>query len=123
MSASGFDLAFEDFRIGCALDLQDPALAERFLRGAIARVPSSAAAHEQLGIALAQQSRTTEAIVMLERATQLAPQDASARFVLAMAYLQHNQPSEAHAQLVAVIQIDPDYPDAAHWLAQLDGFR
>jgi tetratricopeptide (TPR) repeat protein len=102
-----------------ALELQDPALAEKLLRESVARGPTLAGAHEQLGIALGRQQKLPEAIAELETAIRLEPESASARFFLALAYLQQGRPEEARAQAEHALRLKPDFSEAEDLLSRL----
>ena len=102
-----------------ALDLQAPAAAERWLRGAAARSPGSGDAQEKLGVALLLQGRPTEALAPIEQACRLAPANASARLNLAVAYAQLARYDEARAAAREAVRLDPSEPRAVALLQKL----
>lgn len=66
-----------------ALQLASPSLAAAFFDGALAAAPRSAAAHRDLGVALAQLGRHQEALARLEQAAALDPADRATELYLA----------------------------------------
>ena len=103
-----------------ALRAQDAALAERFFRESLARTPTLAAAHEQLGIALGTRGKTGEAARELETAVGLDATSASERFFLALAYFQQGDRRQARAQAEHALRLKPDYREAIDLLSRLD---
>ncbi|HKC10998.1 MAG TPA: tetratricopeptide repeat protein [Vicinamibacteria bacterium] len=105
---------------GLALDLEDAPLAQRFLREAVARAPSSAEARERLGLALALQGDGGAALLELGEACRLDPERASAHLNLAVVLAQAGRLADARAQAREALRLQPDYPQARGLLAELD---
>jgi Flp pilus assembly protein TadD len=102
-----------------ALELEAPAVAERWLRAAAARSPDAAEAHEKLGVALILQGRGRDALAPLEHACRLAPSSASARLNLAVAYAQLGRVVEARSAAREAMRLDPSEPRTAALLRAL----
>lgn len=77
-------------------------------RAAITRQPSLTDGHAQLGVALYEDSRPTEAAPHLQKAVSLDQQCVVARFYLAQVMLQQNDVLRARFQLGMVAQMSPD---------------
>jgi tetratricopeptide (TPR) repeat protein len=102
-----------------AMSLDAPAAAERALRVAIDREPSSAPAHEALGLALAQLGRGEQARAELEEACRLDPASASARFNLAVLSLRQGRRDDARRLAAEALHLSPGYAPARGLLGAL----
>ena len=102
-----------------ALELQAPALAERWLRAAVQQAPSSAEAQEKLAVALLLNGRAREALVPIERACLLDPSSASARLNLAVVYAQLGRFDDARIAAREAMRLDPSEPRGAALLKAL----
>jgi tetratricopeptide (TPR) repeat protein len=91
-----------------AMKLDDLPLAERFLRGAVARAPGLGAAHEHLGVALGMQHKAGEAVVAFETAVRLEPASASACFHLAVALADVGRFADARVAAERAVRLRPD---------------
>jgi hypothetical protein len=67
--------------------------------------PASGTAHSNLGVALAEANRITEAVQQLEAAVQLEPNNREAHTRLAQAYLQTGRPRDAYEQAQIAIHL------------------
>jgi tetratricopeptide (TPR) repeat protein len=103
-----------------ALRIEDPVLAERALRAAIAQSDVLAPAHENLGVALLFQGQTTAAVASLERACVLDPASPSAHYNLAVALAEAGRLGEARNRAEQALRLKPDYPQAKQMLTTLD---
>jgi tetratricopeptide (TPR) repeat protein len=115
----------EDFLTlgGLAMDLEDPGLAERLLRQAVAQRPQSAEARERFGLALALQGRGPEALAQMEEACRLDPGRASAQLNWAVTLAQAGRFEDARARAREALRLKPDYPQARGLLTELDRRR
>jgi len=116
--------ALSDYALGdLAIELGDPALADRFYQDAITRAPSAAVAHEKRGVALSMMGRSDEAIRELEEACRLDATSASARLNLAVAFATAGRIPDARARAEEALRIDPTYTRARQFLAAIAGGR
>ena len=83
------------------------AQAERVCRQIIQSRPANADAHNILGVTLAAQGKTDEAVEMLQRAIKLAPKAPSFYANLGEILRQANRIDEAEAPLEKAVEIDP----------------
>ncbi|MEW5983512.1 MAG: glycosyltransferase family 39 protein [Acidobacteriota bacterium] len=104
-----------------ALELGSPPASERWLRLATSRLPASAEAHENLGVALLLQERVHESIASLEAARRLDARRTSARLNLAAAYARAGRVADARAEAGEAQRLDPTEPRAAALLKALGG--
>jgi tetratricopeptide (TPR) repeat protein len=102
-----------------ALELDEPSVAEKALRSAIASAPRAAEPREALGVALLRQDRLAGAAEQLEAAVRLDPKSASAHLNLAVAYAQQGRYAEARRGAEEALRLRPDYPQAQGLLAAL----
>ena len=72
-----------------------------------------------LGSLLMEQSRTGEAIPLLQKAVELAPKDAICRLKLGTAYLRLGKLIDARRDLEKAVQLAPDDPAAHYQLGKL----
>ncbi len=70
--------------------------------------------HAQKGLALLQQGKPAEAIVVLQRALDLDPKNAVLRNNLAVALDKEGKKNEALASFQEAVRLKPDYSDALH---------
>ena len=90
-----------------AIQLQEPGLAETFLRRAIAARQNLARPHAQLGLVLGFTGRPAEAAQELEEAVRLNPLDAIAWLNLAVADARIGRVSDARAHAQQALQLNP----------------
>lgn len=103
------------YRLGRYQDLQARvAVAESYYRKAIAADPLHAEAHDALGVLLARSERLEEALILLDRAVQLAPNKASLRNNLGYAQFLAGQLGPANAQFREALRLEPGNPRAAY---------
>jgi Flp pilus assembly protein TadD len=102
-----------------AMDLEAHRLAEGYARRALNARPDNAAAHQQLGLALANQGRFAEAVRTLEDAVRLAPNDPAAHLNLAVALAEVGRVPEARTQALEAVRLRPDYERARKFLGAL----
>ena len=74
-----------------------------------ARYPTQAAPHKSLGLFLAAEGQTTEAIAALRRASELDPADADTADTLGSAYLRLGQVRDAAGQFQRATVLQPDH--------------
>lgn len=86
-------------------------------RSAVAANPTDAAAHDGLGVALAEFGRTSDAIGEFRKATQLAPNLPSAHLHLALAYDRAGQTRLAIAEYATDLSLEPGNVDARYALS------
>lgn len=101
------------------LAARNPAGAEKIGRLASARWPSSAAAHDLLGVALMVQDRRAEGESALRQAVTLDSSSATARYHLAQALALSGRRDEAIALLQETLRLRPDYPEARQLLERI----
>ncbi len=119
---------YGEFRAGRILDrLGKPVDAEVLLRNALGNMPTLAPAHASLGVALAAQGRTDEAIGEYDRALALDPLQPEVEYNLGVIYGKRGQLGEAERHYANAVAIKPDYGDAQlDWgvtLAELGNFK
>jgi tetratricopeptide (TPR) repeat protein len=85
---------------------------ETLYRTTIARNPACWMAHNNLGLALFQQGRQSEAMDEYEQALQIKPDYAEAHYNLGTALLQIGRVPEAIEQFEQALRIKPDYAQA-----------
>jgi tetratricopeptide (TPR) repeat protein len=95
-----------------ALQLDEPAFAEKALRSAVASAPQAAEPREALGIALLGLDRPSEAAEQLEAAVRLDPKSASAQLNLAVVDAQSGRFEDARRHAQEALRLKPDYPQA-----------
>jgi len=93
-----------------ALQSNNPALAERYLRLALDWRPASAALQDALGFVQRLQAQPDQAMQEFRRAVALSPDLASAQNNLGVVLLERGQASEALAHLKAAVDLDPGSP-------------
>jgi spermidine synthase len=86
-------------------------------------VPESAATHNVLGLALAEQGRLDDAIQEFQRALELNPDDAAAHWHVGAALTSKNEYVEATAHLVRSVELDPANSEAHNDLGLLYAFQ
>ena len=87
-------------------------MAQSWLREALAVDPEYPDAHLTLGLVLADEGRTEEALAELEAAVRLAPQDAHARHELAALLMEEGDHRAAIGHLREVVRREPDAHEA-----------
>jgi tetratricopeptide (TPR) repeat protein len=102
-----------------ALELDEPAFAEKALRSAVASAPQAAEPREALGVALLSQDRLAEAAEQLEAAVRLDPTSASAHLNLAVVDAQSGRFEDARRHAQEALRLKPDYPQARGLLDEL----
>ena len=90
-----------------AVQLQEPRLAERFSRAALASRPDLAGAHAQLGASFNLAGRFADARGELEEAIRLDSRDAASHVGLAVADANLGQMLDARAHIDAALRLDP----------------
>jgi Flp pilus assembly protein TadD len=103
---------------GIALELNEPALAERWL-GAAARNSEDADLLEKLGVARLMLGNAAGAVAPLERACALSPSRASARLNLGVAHAQLGRLDEARRDAEQARRLDPHDPRPLDLLKKL----
>ena len=98
-----------------AIELQEPAVAEKFLREAVRRAPTLAVAQEHLGVAIGMQRKDGEAVSALETAVRLDGSRATAHFRLAIVYAQHDRLDDARSHVEEALRLRPGWAEA-EWL-------
>ncbi len=83
----------------------------------VTRNPAAWAAHNNLGVALAQRGKTEEAIDQYEQAVHIRPGYAEAHNNWGLALAQTGRMEDAIAQWKQAVQLTPDYVDAHYNLA------
>jgi tetratricopeptide (TPR) repeat protein len=78
----------------------------------LAIAPANETAHNNLGLALAEQGQLAEAIQHYQRALQLKPDYAAAHNNLAVALVSQGKLAEAIAHYQRALQLNPDYAEA-----------
>jgi serine/threonine protein kinase/tetratricopeptide (TPR) repeat protein len=104
-------------RLGMALHNQRPADlggAARFLTAAVALRPDSPGAYLNLGLVLADQGKTDEAIAAYRRALALDPTYAMAYVCLGVALMKQGKSEEALTDLGRAVQLAPQLPEARY---------
>lgn len=94
------------------------ATAEQEYREVLRAKPGLALAHNRLGVILARQERTAEALACFEAAVAADPRLTEARFNLGLALALQNRLAEAIPQFEDVLREQPDHADARHNLEQ-----
>ena len=94
------------------------ASAEKEYREVLRARPELALAHNRLGVILAKQERTTEALACFQEAVARDPELTEARFNLALALALQNRLAEAIPEFETVLRRQPDHADARHNLEQ-----
>jgi len=89
------------------LQLQEPGLAETFLRRAVSTNKALAAAHSQLGLTLNLEHRWTEATIELEEAVRLSPREADPHIGLAVANANLGRLADARVHILEALRLDP----------------
>lgn len=102
-----------------ALDAGELEAAEALLRKAAQREPTSARAHNKLGVSLARQGRHEEALACFHRAVELDPLHAPAYCNIGTVYAETGRLEEALAAYRKAVEVDPDYWVAHQNLAAL----
>jgi tetratricopeptide (TPR) repeat protein len=102
-----------------ALELENPAVAEKALRSAIAAAPQAAEPREALGVALLRLGRIAEAAEQLQAAVRLDPASATAHLNLAVVEVQRGRFEEARRHAHEALRLKPDYPQARGLLDEL----
>ncbi|HOW97264.1 MAG TPA: tetratricopeptide repeat protein [Kiritimatiellia bacterium] len=109
------------WHLGRAISLEragDLAASETAYREVLRAKPDLALAHNRLGVILAKQDRTAEALKCFEAAVAADPALTDARFNLGLALALQNRLAEAIPEFEAVLRIQPDHADARHNLEQ-----
>jgi tetratricopeptide (TPR) repeat protein len=102
-----------------AMDVEAPRLAEAFFRQTLQVKPDDATAHQQLGLALANQGRFQEALQSLQESARLNPGDATIRLNVAVALAELGRVPEARAQAAEALRLRPAYDRAQKFLSVL----
>jgi tetratricopeptide (TPR) repeat protein len=102
-----------------AMDVDAPRLAEAFFRQTLQVKPDDATAHQQLGLALANQGRFEEALHSLQESARLNPSDATTRLNVAVALAELGRVPEARAQAEEALRLRPGYDRAQKFLSVL----
>lgn len=93
--------------------------AELLSRAELAHDPGSVGAHLDLGRAYLDALRIDDAVEILQKATELAPDRADVRVALGRALARAERPDEAETALRRAIELDPDSVEAHRWLGNL----
>jgi protein O-mannosyl-transferase len=91
--------------------------AETCFRAVLSKNPSSATAHNNLGIALLQRGSLNEAIADFEKAVEVMPDYDRGQYNLGAALLKKGQRDRAILHLKNALKINPNYPKAYYSLA------
>jgi tetratricopeptide (TPR) repeat protein len=102
-----------------AMDVEAPRLAEAFFRQTLQVKPDDATAHQQIGLALANQGRFQEALQSLQESARLNPGDATIRLNVAVALAELGRVPEARAQAAEALRLRPAYDRAQKFLSVL----
>jgi tetratricopeptide (TPR) repeat protein len=94
-----------------------------FWRAVLAADPDSWAGHHNLGVFLAEQGRSDEALAHFRRAVEIRPGYARAQYNLGAALREKGQTDEAIVHLQRAVDIQPDYVEAHNSLARALGQR
>jgi tetratricopeptide (TPR) repeat protein len=109
--------------LGLQVLVRDPAdrarLDEAQARAWLARVPDSWTHRNELGVALARQGRTAEAVQEYRHALTLEPDAAEARYNLGLAYTLSGRRDEAVAEIEHALRIEPGDAEAHNNLGHL----
>jgi predicted O-linked N-acetylglucosamine transferase (SPINDLY family) len=89
-----------------------PAAAIPLYREVLRSLPAAAEVHHQLGNALKNLLRFTEALVPLGEAARLAPNDAAIRLNLGVTLLELHQYADAESQFRRALALEPTRPEA-----------
>jgi tetratricopeptide (TPR) repeat protein len=92
--------------------------AEGWLRDGLGAVPTAAALHHALGLALVRQGRKEEGLTALARAVELAPEDPRLGWVHAVALNDLGQAEAARAALRRVLERHPGHRESRFALAE-----
>jgi tetratricopeptide (TPR) repeat protein len=99
--------------------LADAPLAIRFYAAALERPDAPVAMLERLGVLLAMDERSREAVSVLDRAVSRHPREPSLHLNLAVALAQDGRLPEARASVAEALRLRPDYPQARALAARL----
>jgi tetratricopeptide (TPR) repeat protein len=102
-----------------ALELEEPAVAEKALRSAVAAAPQATEPREALGVALLRLGRIAEAAEQLQAAVRLDPASASAHLNLAVVEAQRGRFEDGRRNAQEALRLKPDYPQARGLLEEL----
>ncbi len=105
---------------GEAMHRGDAAAAERSFREATRLAPAMPEAHLDLGLVLAREGRTDDAVAELRRAAAIDPKLPSAHMFLGIFLFQTGHATEARHELEAELALAPDNVEALTWLGIAD---
>jgi tetratricopeptide (TPR) repeat protein len=94
--------------------------AEKAFRAVLAKDPTSAHVHNNLGIVLQERRRHEQAVVEFREATRLDPRYVAPRILLGASLLALGQVSEARRELEKAVKLAPKEPLARLELAKVD---